>query len=173
MANKNDFTFYKLLILYLLSRVDFPLTTSQISEFVLDHGYTTYFKFQEALNEMSDDSLIVVESTHNRSLHHLTTLGLETIELFEEQLSTAIKDDVKNYIREKHYDLKGESGVKSTFRKDAKGDFIVRCQIVENGVNLFDLRLRVPTEKEAESIANNWINRNEEVYTNTLHDLLS
>ena len=39
------FTLYKLIILYMLNKVDFPLTTSQISEFVLDKGYTTYIKF--------------------------------------------------------------------------------------------------------------------------------
>ena len=39
------FTLYKLIVLYMLDRVDFPLTTSQISEFILDEGYTTSFKF--------------------------------------------------------------------------------------------------------------------------------
>ena len=38
------FTLYKLIILYMLDKVDFPLTNSQISEFVLDKGYTDYFK---------------------------------------------------------------------------------------------------------------------------------
>ena len=46
------FTLYKLIILYMLNKVDFPLTTSQISEFVLDKGYTTYFKLQEAISEL-------------------------------------------------------------------------------------------------------------------------
>lgn len=36
------FTLYKLIILYMLDKVDFPLTNSQISEFVLDKGYTDY-----------------------------------------------------------------------------------------------------------------------------------
>ena len=35
---------YKLIILYILNRVDFPLTNAQISEFILEEGYTTYFK---------------------------------------------------------------------------------------------------------------------------------
>ena len=47
------FTLYKLIILYMLNKVDFPLTTSQISEFVLDKGYTTYFKLQEAISELT------------------------------------------------------------------------------------------------------------------------
>ena len=36
-------TLYKLIILYMLDKVNFPLTNSQISEFTLDKGYTTYF----------------------------------------------------------------------------------------------------------------------------------
>lgn len=47
-------TLYKLIVLYMLDRVDFPLSTSQISEFVLDKGYTTYFKLQQALSELME-----------------------------------------------------------------------------------------------------------------------
>ena len=42
----------------MLNKVDFPLTTSQISEFVLDKGYTTYFKLQEAISELTQSELI-------------------------------------------------------------------------------------------------------------------
>ena len=48
------FTLYKLIILYMLDKVDFPLTNSQISEFVLDKGYTDYFKLQQALSELAE-----------------------------------------------------------------------------------------------------------------------
>ena len=47
-----SFTLYKLIILYMLNEVDFPLTNSQISEFILDEGYTNYFKLQLALSEL-------------------------------------------------------------------------------------------------------------------------
>ena len=53
------FTLYKLIILYMLDKVDFPLTNSQISEFVLDKGYTDYFKLQQALSELTDGGIIM------------------------------------------------------------------------------------------------------------------
>ena len=53
------FTLYKLIVLYMLDRVDFPLTTSQISEFILDKGYTTYFRLQSALAELTDRKSVV------------------------------------------------------------------------------------------------------------------
>ena len=48
----DSFTLYKLIVLYMLQKVDFPLTNSQISEFVLDKEYTNYFTLQQALSEM-------------------------------------------------------------------------------------------------------------------------
>ena len=66
------FKLYKLIILYMLDKVDFPLTNSQISEFILNEGYTTYFKLQQALSELLDSGFIREESTHTRTFYHLT-----------------------------------------------------------------------------------------------------
>ena len=64
------FKLYKLIILFMLDRVDFPLTNSQISDFVLDEGYTTYFKLQQAISELLDSGFIREESTHSRTFYH-------------------------------------------------------------------------------------------------------
>ena len=75
-------TLYKLIILYMLDKVDFPLSNSQISEFILDKEYTTYFKLQQALSELMDAGFIRKESTHNRTIYHLTEDGASTIDYF-------------------------------------------------------------------------------------------
>ena len=90
----------------MLNKVDFPLTTSQISEFVLDKGYTTYFKLQEAISELTQSELIRTETTHNRTLYHLTESGAETIHYFSNKISSAIRKDIDDFLTEKQYDLK-------------------------------------------------------------------
>ena len=109
------FTLYKLIILYMLNKVDFPLTTSQISEFVLDKGYTSYFKLQEALSDLTQSDLIRPETTHNRTLYHLTEDGAETILYFSNKISPAIRKDIDDFLKEKQYDLKEEASVKSDY----------------------------------------------------------
>ena len=42
---------YKLIVLKLLSQIDAPLTNSQISEFILNNEYTSYFTVQQVLSE--------------------------------------------------------------------------------------------------------------------------
>ena len=162
------FTLYKLIILYMLNKVDFPLTTSQISEFVLDKGYTSYFKLQEALSELASSGLIRPETTHNRTLYHLTENGAETIHYFSNKISSAIRKDIDDFLKEKQYDLKEESD----YYLNTNKEYEVRCQIVENGSSLIDLKLTVPTETEAEAIANRWDLNSQQIYAQLLANLL-
>ncbi|HAX52134.1 DUF4364 family protein [Muricomes intestini] len=166
------FTLYKLIVLYMLKKVDFPLTTSQISEFILDKGYTTYFKLQEALSNMVDSELLEVETTHNRTLYHLTENGTETIRFFTNKISPGIQKDINEFLREKQYDLKEESAVKSDYYLNTNHEYEVRCRIVENGFSLIDLKITVPTKTEAETIANNWAGRSQDIYALLLSKLL-
>ena len=84
-------------------------------------------------------------------------------------------DDFENtddFLKEKQYDLKEEVAVKSDYYLNTNREFEVRCQIMENGFSLIDLKLTVPTEKEAESIAANWSRQSQEIYTLLLSKLL-
>ncbi|PWJ50914.1 DUF4364 family protein [Faecalicatena contorta] len=166
------FTLYKLIVLYMLDKVDFPMTTSQISEFMLDKGYTTYFKLQEALSEMVDSGLLKIETTHNRTLYHLTENGAETIQFFTNKISPAIQNDVNEFLKEKQYDLKEEVAIKSDYYLNTNREYEVRCQIVENGFSLIDLKITVPTETEAETIAGSWFRQSQEIYALLLSKLL-
>ena len=56
------FTIYKLTILNMLDKVDFPLTNTQISNFFLEQDYTDYFRVQQVLSDLEDASLIHAES---------------------------------------------------------------------------------------------------------------
>ena len=72
-------TLYKLMILYMLDRVDFPLSGSQLGEFVISRGYTGYFHFQQALNELEEDSFISGEPLRNSTNYSLTETGKEAL----------------------------------------------------------------------------------------------
>ncbi|MFR8464032.1 MAG: DUF4364 family protein, partial [Lachnospira eligens] len=39
----------------MLSKVNFPLSNTQLSSFMLDKQYTDYFTFQETINSLVED----------------------------------------------------------------------------------------------------------------------
>jgi DNA-binding PadR family transcriptional regulator len=163
---------YKLIVLYMLDRVDFPLTNSQISEFMLGKEYTSYFTLQQILTEMADSNLIQIEATHNRSLYHLTEQGCETLHFFENKISDAIRADIEEYLETKHYDLKNETAVISDYYQNNSGEYYVRCQIREGNTYLVDITLKAASEKDAEAIVTNWYAQNQEIYAMLLGALL-
>lgn len=156
----------------MLQKVDFPLTNAQISDFILEKGYTTYFTLQQAIGEMIEANLIRLESTHNRSLYHLTEEGEETIQFFQNKISPAIQNDILLFLKERQYDLKEETSIKADYYRNTSHEYSVRCQIQENGLSLIDLTLTVPSEVEAESIVNNWNRKNQELYALIMQNLL-
>lgn len=166
------FTLYKLIILYMLDKVDFPMTNAQISEFILDKGYTTYFKLQQALSELADADLLREETTHNRTLYHITEDGAQSIHYFKNKISRSIQDDIDVFLKDKQYDLKNEAAVKADIYRNTAGEYSVHCQVLENQEPLIDLTLSVPSESEAESIASNWQKKNQEVYAWLMSHLL-
>ncbi len=91
------FTIYKLTILNMLDKVDFPLTNTQISNFFLEQEYTDYFRVQQVLNDLTDANLIRFESTHNNTQYSITAAGKETLGFFRDKLTDAIEHDTIAY----------------------------------------------------------------------------
>ncbi len=166
------FTLYKLIILYMLEKLDFPLTNAQISEFILEQGYTNYFTLQQAISEMVEAGFVREENTHNRTLYHLTEDGAQTISFFKDNISSAIRNDIDKYMKEKNYELKNEVSVKADYYKNTSKEWTVRCQITEQETTLLDLSLTVPTETEAVNVVNNWNRKNQELYALIMQNLL-
>ena len=163
---------YKLMILYMLDKVDFPLTNSQISEFILNEGYTNYFTVQQTISELVDSGFIHEESTHNRTFYHLDEEGAQTLKFFKNDISTAIQEDIDTFLTKKKYELKNEVSVKADYYPNSNGEYSVRCQVLEQGSAIIDLTITAPTETEAQTLANNWPKKNQEIYAAIMAKLL-
>ena len=87
------FTLYKLIILYMLDRVDFPLTNSQISSFLLDRGYTNYFTLQQAFSELEEANLVKPQTIRNTTQFQLTKSGREALGYFCDRIPNAIQEE--------------------------------------------------------------------------------
>lgn len=164
-------TQYKLTILYMLDQVDFPLTNTQISNFMLDRDYTTYFTIQQAISELIEAGLMRTESTHNNTHYYITPAGQETLSYFPDKISEGIKTDVLDYFAENNMELRQETSIIADYYKTTSQQFAARCQIKERTHSLIDLTITVRSKAEAQAICSNWKALHEDVY-GYLMDLL-
>ena len=54
---QDPLTLYKLIILYMLDRVKFPITTAQISNYILEKEYTNFLTLQQVINELTEAAM--------------------------------------------------------------------------------------------------------------------
>ena len=83
----DTFTLYKLIILYMLDKVSFPLSNAQLSEFILEKEYTDYFTVQTALSELNETGFLRMSTVRNTSLYHITEEGRKTLSYFQNRIS--------------------------------------------------------------------------------------
>ena len=166
-------TLYKLMNLYMLKQVNFPLTNAQLTDFFLEHEYTTYFTLQQALNELLGSGLIRMHSNHSTTRYEITREGEETLEFFGKNISPAIIDDMDQYLRENRFRIRNEAGVIADFYKSTNQDYIVHCEIREGKTVLLDVSLSVPDREQAEAMCSQWEKKNQDIYSYVMKTLMT
>lgn len=169
----DTFMLYKLMILYILSRVDFPLSNAQLTAFILEKEYTNYFNIQKAISELLDDEYIAVKTIRNSSLYIITDTGNETLLFFDNLISSGIKDDIDEYLALNKYQLKEEVSSPADYTQIKKGEFSVRLSVIERDTRIIDLTISVPTEDEAVIICNKWSEKSPDIYSYIMSVLLN
>ncbi|PXV89085.1 uncharacterized protein DUF4364 [Lachnotalea glycerini] len=165
-------TLYKLIVLYMLDKVSFPLTEAQITDFILGKEYTTYFSLRQAISELIDADLIKVESFRNSSHYHITEEGTNTLEYFGNKISASIVADIDEFLTTNQYSLLDEVSTTADYYKTTNNDYAVECKVKEKNYDLISLTLTVPTKEQANSICNNWKNESQEVYAYLMDKLM-
>ena len=165
-------TLYKLIVLTMLSKVDFPLTNAQISDFILTKEYTNYFTLQQVLSELVETALAEEQTVRNSTYYHVTEKGKETLNFFGHMVSSAIHEDMDKYFKENAIALRDEMSVKADYFENNHEEYTVRLRVMEKDAPVIDLSLSVPTEGQANSICDNWKKKNQKLYAYLMQELL-
>ena len=140
-------TLYKLIIMHMLNKVEFPLTNSQISQFFLENEYTNYFTVQKSLSELIED-------------------GRESLKFFENKIPNPIVDDVDMFLMNNKYELRNEVGTVSDYYRASNGDYVVHCQVKEGDSTLIEVNVATPDKETASKMCATWEDKDcsQEIY---------
>jgi len=168
---QDPLTLYKLIVLYMLNRVSFPITTAQISSFILEKEYTNFLTLQQVISELNEAEMINTRTLNNRTLLLITEEGRETLHFFENRISDAIKAEIHQFFLENELDLRDEVSVLSDYYKSTSGDYEAHLVAKERNNNMIELTLSVPTKEVASAICDNWQKKSQEIYQYLVNQL--
>ena len=157
-------TLYKLIVLYMLTRVDFPLTKAQVGDFILGKEYTNFLTLQQAIGELIDAGLVTAQSIRNRTHLTITGEGRETLRFFQNQINDSIKSDIDDFFRENEIELRNEVSILADYYKSTSGEYEAHLIAKDKNVDLVNITISVPSEETAAAICYNWQKKNQDIY---------
>ena len=161
---QSPYTLYKLMVLYLLRALPFPLTNTQLTDLFLEKNYTSYFHLQEVLSEMLEQGYLTSETKEHMTLYSMTPEGERTLSFFQNDISAEIRAELDAYLASHQTELRKKLETTADYNRTVEGSYIVHCEAKEGADPLIDLRLLAPSEDSAHTLARNWKKKSQEVY---------
>lgn len=172
IENSNDLAQNKLILVFIFDTVDYPMTNSEVTQFVLENNHMNYFLVQQYLSELVDSKFLRIVTKDGNEYYMLTSKGEELLNYFSARIPEETKDIIENkYLIKKKEKIK-ETQILGTYYKKNESEFIVNLKVIENDLSLFNLSLNVVSKKQAKMICSNWKENPEVIYKNFIDSLI-
>jgi DNA-binding PadR family transcriptional regulator len=163
----------KLILLYLIDKMDLPLSRSQITEFVSEGEYMDYYTLQQTLAEMVDGGYLEKAQDNNTTRYSVTDEGATTLEYFENHIPGGIRSKITKYVHDHFNSVKRDFEVTANYFLDSEtNEYIVKCGVYEDKCILMEINVSVVSREQAKLIQNNWKGYVSEIYINLLNELV-
>ena len=163
----------KLYILYILNRIEIPLTNAQITEIFMKNDILDYFSHQQYILQLKESRLIESSAEKGIEYYSLTQNGSLALEYFNNRIDENAKASLDSYIAQNKEDILRDREVKADFKKDKYGEFDVILQILDNKIPYMKIELKVPTNNTAKIICENWKKAASEKYSSIIETLIN
>lgn len=163
----------KLIVLYVLKRIKHPLSNTQLTEIILENNFINYFTLQQYISELITSEFIKYEIINDKNLITLTEKGDSVLSFFTERITLIKKEIIDQYISSKLDTIKKELTIYSDYTLGKDDSFIVDLKALEGDSLLMELKLSVPSKKQAVSICNKWKDNPSSYYTHIINSFFN
>ena len=165
----HDMLDVKVLVLFVMSKVNYPVTAQEAYELCYQDDCLSYFDVCTAIPEM-------VASGHLTALEEdryaITEKGRETCGLTEDSIAFTVRQRAENAVARFNRQIRRSSYVKTQIIDRENGECAVIMSLDDDMGNLMTLELQAPDSRQATRLARLFENKAENVYNLIMTELL-
>lgn len=154
----------KVLILYILNKLDKPINNENLLKLVLSVQEMNYFYFQQFILDLLENKYIIGYTKDEDTMYKITDNGKHTLSLTNDLLPGILQLKIDNALKTGVDEVQNSRHAVSEFTPRSEDDFIVKCKLIENNVTIFEIKLSANSREQAKLIAEKWENNNQEIY---------
>lgn len=166
-----NFAENKILILYILKKVNKPLSRKELSDLTISIADINYFYFQQFLTDLLETNFIKIHDGETE-LYELTPEGQNALDLTINLIPGITKLKIDSQFKENFDSIKDKFSISAESTPTENNEFAITCKIIENHIDIFKITTYVGSQEQAGKIVNNWNQNAVEIYPKIL-ELLS
>jgi len=163
----------KVLILYILSRVNKPITNDALYTILSSAIDLNYFYFEQFLLDLINVKYVICYEKETQNVYQITEAGQNTLDLTLDILPGIIKLKVDTNFKSKVESFENEESVVAEFTPKSETEYEVECKIIEEGEVVFQIKTVAYSRDQAQHIVENWKNNATSLYPKLLGTLTS
>ena len=165
----HDMLDVKILILFVMARVSYPVTNGEIYELCYQDDCLSYFDVCTAIPEMVNSGHL---SETEDGRYVITEKGKADGSLTEDSIAFTVKQRAENAVSRFNRQIRRSSFVKTQIIPREGGDFSVIMSLDDEAGNLMTLELMAPNQRQAVRLCRLFEKKAEAVYNLTMTELL-
>ena len=166
----HDMLDVKLLVLYIMSRVMYPVDLQKIYELAYQDDCLSYFDLAQAVPQM-------VESGHLEEVegkrYVITEKGREACAVTEDAVAYPVMQRAQTAVDRFNRTVRRSSFVKTSVEQREGGDYTVKLSLNDEVSDLLKMELMAPTQKHAYRLAAAFSENAETIYRLIMDQLLT
>ena len=170
-SDKNNLAENKVLILYILNRLDKDITNDGLFKIISSVNGLNYFYFQQTLKDLIDTNLVGY-TNEEKTILKITSEGKTAYSYTKEILPGIVKLKADTIFDKELASIEEESSITSEYIPKNEDEYVVKCKIVENNETIFEVETFAGSRDRAKKICDNWKNNATELYPKIIDLLL-
>ena len=146
----------KVLILYILNKIAKPITNNALYELVLAVQDMNYFYFQQFLLDLQETKYVICYTLDDETVYEITDVGKKALVLVEDLIPGIIKLKMEGNLKGNLNSIEERDSISAEYIPLSENEYKIKCKIVENNKNLFEVQLYAGSREQAKFIADNW-----------------
>ncbi len=169
---KEDLAENKVLILYLLNKLQDGIKSDNLYKIVSSANNMNYFYFQELLTDLIESNFVGSFTKDEDTIVKITSDGQNTLSLTKSLLSGILKLKADTAFKEEVPNIAEQSSIITEYIPKDEKNYTVKCRIVEKNETIFEVSTFAGSRDRAKQISDNWKNNANIIYPKIIDLLL-
>lgn len=164
----------KVLILYILNKINRDVTESDLFKLISPITNINYFYYKQILEDLVDSKLVGTytkdeDNEDIQTIYEITANGKNSLDLTIDILPGLKKLKTDTILKNEFNNIINEQSIVTEYIPENEHSYTVKCKIIEDNKNIFEVKAFAGSIDQAKLISDNWKNNAQNIYPKILN----